>query len=79
MTEFNTIGAGRRVNGARNLNIKAMPKNKIHNEYVNNSDLITPTLRRVVKGKENDHPIIPNSETILPQQLKPSDFNNIRE
>ena len=36
MTEFNTIGAGRRVNGARNLNIKAMPKNKIHNEYVNN-------------------------------------------
>ena len=33
MTEFNTIGAGRRVNGARNLNIKAMPKNIIHNEY----------------------------------------------
>jgi hypothetical protein len=75
MTEYNIIAPGRRASGARNLNISALNKNKIHNQYVGNSNLKEPSIHRFARGQTNDIPVITNGQLLTSSMNEPDAYN----
>ena len=60
MSQFNSIALGARVS-----NLKSLNKNKIHNEYVGNSNVKEPQIHSVYRGRTNDNPVITHGQVLM--------------
>ena len=70
MSQFNSIALG-----ARNLNISALNKNRINNEYVGNSDIREPLIHTSYRGRTNNIPVITNGQVLMSSMNEPSSYN----
>lgn len=70
MSQFNSIALG-----ARNLNLSALNKNRINNEYVGNSDIREPLIHTSYRGRTNNIPVITNGQVLISSNYEPSAYN----
>ena len=70
MSQFNSIALG-----ARNLNLSALNKRFIRNEYVGNSNLREPLVHVSHRGKINDRPETGNIKILMISNYEPSAYN----